>query len=89
VSFSKPITRPERSFIGTTSSPVSSDTYSDEGSVNQARQRLLFPVVENLHFGHIRTPSLMASVGYAVIKNAPSAARFAITHVQRLVVSAL
>ena len=35
LSFSKPITRPERSFISTTSSPVSSDTYSSEGSVNQ------------------------------------------------------
>jgi hypothetical protein len=46
------------------------------------RQRLAFPVMEDLHFGHIRTPSLMASVGYAVIKNAPSAARFATAHVR-------
>ena len=34
LSFSKPITRPERSFISTTSSPVSSATCSSEGSVN-------------------------------------------------------
>jgi hypothetical protein len=45
--------------------------------------------MEDLYFGHMRTPSLMASVGYAVIKNAPSTARFATAHVQRFVASAL
>ena len=33
-------------------------------------QGLALSVVEHLHFGHICVPSLMASVGYTVIKNA-------------------
>ena len=53
------------------------------------RQRLTFAVVEHLYFGHIRTPSLIASVGYAVTRKPPSADRFATAHVQRLVPSAL
>jgi hypothetical protein len=52
-------------------------------------QRLPFAVMEDFYFGHIRTPSSMALVGYAVIKNALSAARFATAHVQRFVASAL
>jgi hypothetical protein len=35
LSFSNPITRPARSFMSTTSSPVSSQTYSSDRSVNQ------------------------------------------------------
>jgi predicted nuclease of predicted toxin-antitoxin system len=34
-SFSKPMTRPDESFMSTTSSPVSSQTYSRDRSVNQ------------------------------------------------------
>src|SRR2546426_12559407 len=33
------------------------------------RECVALTVVEQLHFGHIRTPSLIASVGYAVIRN--------------------
>jgi len=40
-------------------------------------------VIEHLHFGHILSPSLMASVGYAVIRKPSEFFLFATAHVHR------
>lgn len=89
LSFSKPMTRPveslhENDFLAGLLAEIFVAPIAEPH-----RKRPALTVVKHAHLGHTRDPSLIASVGYAVIRKPSSTACLATAHTQRLVASSL